>query len=70
MIQQVLGGSAWHNRLNANDLRGITPLIYAHVKPYGSFKLDLNSWLPIDPLRFEPQSVGTQFVLSYDQQTG
>jgi hypothetical protein len=38
-------------------------LIYGHVKPYGSFQLDLNSRLPIDPARFGPQSVGTQILL-------
>ena len=58
------------NQLNANDLRGITPLIYAHVNPNGSFKLDLSSRLPIDPPRFGPQSVGTQLLLRYDQQAG
>ena len=26
MIQQLLTESAWHSRLNANDLRGIAPL--------------------------------------------
>jgi Tn3 transposase DDE domain len=70
MIQQVLAEPAWHNRLNDNDLRGITPLIYGHVNPYGSFRFDLNSRLPIDPPHFGPQSVGTQLLLSYDQQTG
>jgi TnpA family transposase len=70
MIEQVLAESAWQTRLNANDRRGITPLIYAHVNPYGSFQLDLNSRLLIDPPRFGPQSVGTQLLLRYDQQTG
>jgi TnpA family transposase len=70
MIQQVLGESSWQNRLNANDQRGITPLIYTHVNPYGSFRLDLNSRLPIDPPRIGPQSVGTQLLLGYDQQLG
>jgi len=46
MIQQVLAESAWRTRLNANDLRGITPLISGHVNPYGSFRLDLNSGCP------------------------
>jgi TnpA family transposase len=69
MIQQVLAEPAWQNRLNANDLRGLTPLIYSHVNPYGSFRLDLSSRLPIDPPRFGPKSVGTQLLLSYDQQT-
>lgn len=57
-------------RLDTNDRRGITPLIYAHVNPYGSFQLDRNSRLPIDPPRLGPQSVGTQLLLRYDQQTG
>ena len=70
MIQQVLAESAWKNRLNANDRRGITPLIYGHVNPYGSFQLDLNSRLPIEPPRFGPQSIGTQLLLHYDQQAG
>lgn len=51
MIQQVLAEPAWAGRLNAQDLRGITPLIYSHVNPYGSFLLDLHSRLPIDPPR-------------------
>ena len=70
MIEQVLAESAWQTRLNANDRRGMTPLIYAHVNPYGSFQLDLNSRLLIDPPRFGPQSVGTQLLLRYDQQPG
>jgi hypothetical protein len=43
MIEQVLAETAWQIRLNANDRRGLTPLIYSHVNPYGSFQLDLNS---------------------------
>lgn len=49
---------------------GITPLIYSHVNPCGSFLLDLHSRLPIDPPRFGPQSVGTHMLLGYDQLTG
>jgi Tn3 transposase DDE domain len=37
MIQQVLSEPAWSGRLNAQDLRGITPLLYGHVNPYGAF---------------------------------
>lgn len=33
MIQQVLAEPAWAGRLNAQDLRGITPLIYSKVNP-------------------------------------
>jgi hypothetical protein len=42
-------------------------LLYAHVNPYGSFRLDLHAHLPIDPPRFGPQSIGTQLLLRYDQ---
>jgi hypothetical protein len=59
MIQQVLAEPSWTNRLEANDFRGITPLIYSHINPYSNFHLDLYSRLPIDPPRFGPQSVGT-----------
>jgi hypothetical protein len=67
MIQQVLAEPAWSGKLTAEDRRAITPLLYAHVNPYGSFRLDLHSRLPIDPPRFGPQSIGTQLLLSYDQ---
>jgi hypothetical protein len=70
MIQQVLAEPAWHNRLNADDRRGLTPLLYGHVNPYGSFRLDLHSRLPIDPPRLGPQSVATQLMLGYDRQLG
>lgn len=30
MIQQVLAEPDWHSRLNANDLRGIMPLIFTN----------------------------------------
>lgn len=70
MIQQVLAEPAWRNPLNTQDLRGITALLYGHVDPYRSFRLDLNSRLPIDPPQFGPQSVGTQLLLSYNQHSG
>lgn len=41
MIQTVLAQKHWDNKLTANDLRAITPLIFSHVNPYGTFKLDM-----------------------------
>ncbi len=35
MIQRVLAEPAWMERMSPEDLRGLTPLIYAHVNPYG-----------------------------------
>jgi TnpA family transposase len=70
MIQQVLAEPEWSDRLTFHDLRGITPMIYSHVNPYGSFRIDLNSRLQLDPPRFGPQAAGIQLLLGYDQLTG
>jgi len=42
MIQSILSKKHWQNRLTTIDKRAITPLIFSHVNPYGTFKLDLN----------------------------
>jgi TnpA family transposase len=47
MIQDVLRDTAWRARLTTEDYRGLTPLIYGHVNPYGSFHLDLSTRLSI-----------------------
>lgn len=41
MIQSVLAKPYWEKRLTETDLRAVTPLIFSHVNPYGTFKLDL-----------------------------
>jgi len=33
--------------MGPNELRALTPLIYAHVNPYGIFRLDMAKRLPI-----------------------
>lgn len=48
MIQRILADKGWRRRLKAEDLRALTPLIYAHINPYGRFDLDMNTRLPID----------------------
>lgn len=48
MIQQILSEPAWAERMTPEDLRALTPLIYSHVNPYGTFRLDLNERLPIE----------------------
>ena len=40
MIQQVLTDEGWWARMTPDDLRALTPLIYAHITPYGTFKLE------------------------------
>ncbi|WP_371590408.1 Tn3 family transposase [Ensifer sp. YR511] len=47
MLQTVLAEPAWHGRLAPQDYRGLTPLIYAHVNPYGRFDLDLDSRIDV-----------------------
>jgi hypothetical protein len=50
MIQRVLTEPAWVDRLTTEDLRGLTPLLYTHVNPYGTFILDLTTRLPIETI--------------------
>jgi Tn3 transposase DDE domain len=49
MIQRVLSEPSWSEKLTAEDLRALTPLIYGHVNPYGIFRLDMDTRLSIDP---------------------
>lgn len=48
IIQNILSKSSWFNRMTKEDFRALSPLIYAHVNPYGAFKLDMNERLEID----------------------
>jgi hypothetical protein len=48
MIQRVLSEPDWAQRMLPDDLRALTPLIYAHVTPYGTFRLDMSKRLAID----------------------
>ncbi len=48
MIQRVLGESAWMARMGPDERRGLTPLAWGHVNPYGTFHLDMTARLPLD----------------------
>ena len=48
LIQQVLSERAWLDRMASDDWRALTPLIYAHINPYGTFELDLNERLHLE----------------------
>ena len=48
MIQQVLADRAWLDRMAPDDLRALTPLIYAHINPYGTFELDMQKRLHLE----------------------
>ena len=47
MLQKVLQSNNWMNRLTVEDKRAISPLFYAHINPYGTFKLDMNQRISI-----------------------
>ena len=47
MIQDILSDPVWRTRMTPTDLRGLTPLIYHHVNPYGMFTLDMATRLDI-----------------------
>jgi TnpA family transposase len=47
MLQDVLADDEWEDLLTAPDRRGLTPLFWARVLPYGEVKLDMTSRLSI-----------------------
>ena len=59
----------WRKRLTAADWRGLTPLFFTHINPYGTFKLDMDKRLPIDPPRHGPGHETVQLHL-YDEAAG
>ena len=48
MIQNVLADPLWLKKMTPQDFRGLSPLIYGHVNPYGRFELDMRTRLPIE----------------------
>ncbi|BAZ71080.1 transposase Tn3 family protein (plasmid) [Fischerella sp. NIES-4106] len=48
IIQQVLSQPQWMKLMKEEDLRALSPLIWGHVNPYGTFRLDMNERLPIE----------------------
>ncbi|MBD2200925.1 Tn3 family transposase [Calothrix parietina] len=48
MIQQVLSQPQWMKLMKKQDLRALSPLIWLHINPYGTFNLDMNERLPIE----------------------
>jgi len=47
MLQDVLAEEAWADMLTTEDRRGLTPLFWQHVLPYGEVKLDMTTRLSI-----------------------
>jgi TnpA family transposase len=48
MMQEVLAEPAWRQRMTEADWRGLTPLFYGHVNPYGLFDLNMEARIPLE----------------------
>ena len=48
MVQSVLRRPTRPGQLSPEDYRGLTPLIYAHINPYGRFEVDLDQRINFD----------------------
>jgi TnpA family transposase len=48
MMQSVLSEPHWAGRLTAVDYRGLNPLIYGNINPYGRFDLDFDHRIDFD----------------------
>jgi TnpA family transposase len=42
LVQRVLEESTWLDKMQPEDFRGLTPLFYGHVNPYGRLDLNMN----------------------------
>ena len=48
LIQRVLAEPRHFRQMRKEDFRALTPLIYSHVTPYGTFQLDLTERMQIE----------------------
>ncbi|MET9339050.1 Tn3 family transposase [Nonomuraea sp. NPDC003804] len=47
LLQAVPADPAWAERLTAEDRRGLSPLFWSHINPYGRFHLDMDKRLDL-----------------------
>jgi hypothetical protein len=47
LIQRVVAERSWATRLTGEDRRGLSPLFWTHVNPYGRFTLDMGTHLDL-----------------------
>lgn len=48
LVQRVLDDPGWTERLTDDDRRGLTPLFWSNINPYGTFHLDMSARLDLD----------------------
>ena len=49
MIQDLLAEAEWADALTDEDRRGLTPLLWSHVRPYGEVRLNMSTASPSPP---------------------
>jgi Tn3 transposase DDE domain len=55
MIQQILWEPTWMNLMKPRDLQALSPLLWSHVNPYGTFQSDFSPVaIPPTPARLNP----------------
>jgi len=47
MLQDILAEPAWRGRRTAEDFRALSPWVYTHVNPDGTFELEMTSRWPL-----------------------
>jgi Tn3 transposase DDE domain len=47
LLQAVLEVSEFHDLIGPNERRGLTPLFWSNINPYGRFRLDMDSRLDL-----------------------
>ena len=47
LLQRVLEPPAWRDLLGEEDRRGLSPLFWTHINPYGRFRLDMDTHLDL-----------------------
>jgi TnpA family transposase len=48
LVQKVLSEKEWLEKMQPEDFRGLTPLFYGHVNPYGRLELNMNERIIIE----------------------
>jgi hypothetical protein len=56
MLQDVVAEPAWSGLLTGADRRGLTPLFWSHVRPYGEVNLDMATRLNLTGAAAVPAS--------------
>ncbi|MFD4945697.1 transposase [Streptomyces sp. NPDC058409] len=58
MLQDVLDEPEWADLLTPADRRGLTPLFWSHVRPYGEVNLDMAARLDLAATAPGPRAAG------------